>query len=96
LRSSCGYLCIGYGFNDEHIQPIIIDENRNQKKPIVIITKDITSKISELFLSTGTENCMVISSTSGNGSLVNYPNREQATFTKNYWRTNDFYELWFE
>lgn len=96
LRSSCGYLCIGYGFNDEHIQPIIIDENRNQKKPIVIITKDITPKISELFLSNGTENCMVISSNSGDGSLVHYPNGEQATFTENYWRINDFYKLWFE
>ena len=62
----------------------------------MIITKDITPKISELFLSNGTENCMVISSNSVDGSLVNYPNGEQATFTENYWRINDFYKLWFE
>lgn len=96
LRSSCGYLCIGYGFNDEHIQPIIIDENRNKKKPIVIITKEITSKITDLFLNNCSENCVVISEAKDNGSVVNFSNGDKLTFTENYWQINDFYKLWFE
>lgn len=96
LRNSCAYLCIGYGFNDEHIQPIIIDENRNKKKPIVIVVKEITPKIKNLFLSGTSENCLLISEASKGSSLVNFPGNEAINFHENYWQVGDFYRLWFE
>jgi len=96
LRKSCAYLCIGYGFNDEHIQPIIIDENRKKKKPIVIVTKNITPKIEELFLQNSVENCLVISENDSGGSLVHYTHADKDTFTESYWQLEMFYKLWFE
>lgn len=96
LRSSQAYLCIGYGFNDEHIQPIIIDENRNHNKPIVIITKNITKRIDELFLNDATNNCLIL--TEGderNGSKVFYSSSDSEDFLEKYWQLDEFYKLWF-
>lgn len=96
LRNSQAYLCIGYGFNDEHIQPIIIDENRSNQKPIVIVTKEVTSKIKELFLKNGIENCLILSEgVDGRGCNVSYSSSETEHFSESYWQLDEFYNLWF-
>lgn len=97
LRNSTSYLCIGYGFNYEHIQPIIIDENRNNKKPIVIVTKEVTAKIKELFIENKAENCLIISGgDGGSGCKVYYSSSESELFSESYWQLDEFYKLWFE
>ena len=52
LVGAPSYLCIGYGFNDEHIQPKLIERCRNNPVPLVIITKGLTAKTQE-FLASG-------------------------------------------
>lgn len=96
LRDSCSYLCIGYGFNDEHIQPIIIDENRNKNKPIVIITKEVTEKIKDLFLEHDSHKCLIISGNGTGGSQIYYSNTETEIFPENLWSIENFYKLWLE
>jgi len=96
LRSSPSYLCLGYGFNDEHIQPIIIDENRNKNKPLVIVTKSITQKMEELFIRNGNGNCLIISENGSSGTIVHYNKLETELFDENYWEIENFYKLWFE
>ena len=96
LRGSACYLCIGYGFNDEHIQPIIIDENRNKNKPIVIVTKEITDKMRELFLERDSDSCLIISENQMGGSTVHYSGSASESFSENYWTVDQFYKLWIE
>ena len=97
LRSSGSYLCIGYGFNDEHIQPIIIDENRNRNKPLVIVTKEVTPKMKDLFLQNDNgSNCLILSEKSGGGTVVFYNKSEKDLFLENYWSLDCFYKLWLE
>jgi hypothetical protein len=96
LRSSASYLCIGYGFNDEHIQPIIIDENKNRNKPLVIVTKEVTPKMKDLFLQDDNDNCLILSENSGGGTIVHYNKSENEVFAENYWCLDCFYRLWFE
>jgi hypothetical protein len=96
LRDSASYLCIGYGFNDEHIQPIIIDENRNKNKPIVIVTKEVTPKIRELFLQDDNCNCLIIYENPSGGSNVQYSKIESEIYPECYWKLGLFYKLWFE
>lgn len=43
--SATGYLCIGYGFNDQHVQPFLLKNARSKKAKILIVTKDITDSI---------------------------------------------------
>jgi hypothetical protein len=94
IRNSLSYLCVGYGFNDEHIQPIIIEENRNKKKPIVIVTKTITEKMKELFLSTNDCKCLILSESSCGGTQVHYSKNESEIFEEPLWQLNEFCKLW--
>jgi hypothetical protein len=95
LRSAPAYLCIGYGFNDDHIQQLVIDENRRNNKPVVIVTKDVTDNIRRLFLEQDNSNFICISSVT-DGSHVHYSKNEQEEFAEKYWQPKSFYNLWFE
>lgn len=95
IRASGSCLCIGYGFNDEHIQPIILEENRAKNKPIVIITKDITPKIRELFHNGNTAPCLIISeNASRSGASVYYNKDNIEEFDEPFWQLNEFSQLW--
>lgn len=43
IENANGFLCIGYGFNDMHVQPKLISQIKNNK-PIIVISKEITPK----------------------------------------------------
>lgn len=43
LQSAGSYLCIGYGFNDEHLQTKLFERCRVESVPLVLITKEETS-----------------------------------------------------
>ena len=43
IEEANGFLCIGYGFNDIHVQPKLITQIKNNK-PIIVLTKQLTSK----------------------------------------------------
>ena len=45
FKSTSGFLCIGYGFNDKHVHPNLLGYSQKRNKPILIITKDITNYI---------------------------------------------------
>lgn len=94
IRKSTSYLCVGYGFNDEHIQPIILDENRNKKKPIVIVTKGLTQKIVELFLDAYECQSLILSENKGGGTCIYYSNKDTETFVEPFWQLESFCKLW--
>ena len=48
LRSGRSFLMIGYGFNDDHIQEILIKRLREDEKLGIIITKGLSEKAKEL------------------------------------------------
>lgn len=52
IRAANSFLCIGYGFNDSHIQTLIIERCQAQSVPLVLITKEI-SKPALQFLKEG-------------------------------------------
>lgn len=50
LENADSFLCIGYGFNDEHIQLKLIERARYKKVPVVLLSKKITNRVVEIFL----------------------------------------------
>lgn len=44
LTSAKAYLCIGSGFNDEHIQPKLMERWKSGKALLVILTKELSKK----------------------------------------------------
>lgn len=95
IRESSSYLCIGYGFNDEHIQPIIIDENRSKKKPVVIVTKGITQKMIDLFHANIEYPCLIITENEQNGGSTVYFNKDDCKiYDQPFWKMSEFVKLW--
>lgn len=50
INEAGSYLCIGYGFNDEHIQPKLMVKCLRQKTPITIITHTLSESAKKLIL----------------------------------------------
>ncbi|MGR4865077.1 SIR2 family protein [Caulobacter sp. LARHSG274] len=42
LERARAYLCIGYGFNDEHVQPKLVERCEASSIPLLVITKALT------------------------------------------------------
>lgn len=52
LQSARAYFCIGYGFNDPHMQTKLVERCRTEPVPLVLITKEIT-ETAKAFLKSG-------------------------------------------
>ena len=50
LRSATCYVCIGYGFNDEHVQPILVQRVTKNDIPLVVVTKELSAMAKTAFL----------------------------------------------
>lgn len=49
IENANSFLCIGYGFNDIHVQPKLITQIKNNK-PIIVISKEITPKTKQAII----------------------------------------------
>ncbi len=52
IKNSNAYLCIGYGFNDDHVQPLLI-QGIKAGKPIIVLSKKITEKAKQTIINNG-------------------------------------------
>lgn len=50
LREATCYVCIGYGFNDEHVQPVLFSRVMKDNIPLVVVTKELTAQTRNAFL----------------------------------------------
>jgi hypothetical protein len=60
LQNANAYLCIGYGFNDTHLQTKIIERSRRKDVPLVILTRTLSESAKHFLNSSGCENYMAI------------------------------------
>lgn len=60
LNEAGSYLCIGYGFNDEHIQPKLMVKCLRQRTPIAIITYALSDSAKKLILDGKAQNYLAI------------------------------------
>lgn len=44
LEHADGYLCVGFGFRDAHIEPKILDRCRNKNVPVTVIARTLTDE----------------------------------------------------
>lgn len=63
------FLCIGYGFNDEHIQPKLLEKCKREEKVIVVATMKLTEAAKQVLLD-GHCKRFVAFEQSGNGTRM--------------------------
>jgi hypothetical protein len=92
-NSEC-FLCIGYGFNDEHIQPKLINQIKTKGKPIVVITKELTSSGKKIFLNDRIHKFIIYEESNHNKTRVYSNIKGEIEIKGNYWKLKNFTDLW--
>jgi hypothetical protein len=92
INDAKGYLCIGYGFNDEQIQANIISGIKTGK-PIVVVTKKISDMAAKLLLDSSTK-CIIIQESKDIPNSTEFVgNNESITVSGTYWTIDGFMEI---
>ena len=60
LANATSFFCLGYGFNDEHVQPKILSRIRTDDIPLVIITRTLSESVNRLLLENPTKKFLFI------------------------------------
>ena len=50
MENARSFLCVGYGFNDEHIQPKLLEKCRQEQKCIIVLAKKLTPEAKKVLL----------------------------------------------
>lgn len=87
------FLCIGYGFNDKHIQPKLL-EQIHQNKPIVVITKEATESCKNLIINSTIKKYIIVEQKDTNYTHVFCDFNEEFDIEGNYWSLDNFMEVW--
>lgn len=72
LRSASAFLCVGFGFRDQHIHPKIIERCREKNVPIVVLARTLTDEAKDFLKNKAGTNYMGIEMSSA-GSKVFHP-----------------------
>lgn len=49
MQNASAYFCVGFGFNDQHLQTLLIERCQSEDVPLVLITKEISDTAKSLF-----------------------------------------------
>lgn len=69
IEKATSFLCIGYGFNDIHVQPKLIAQIKSGK-PIIVITKELTPKTKQSIIDSGCKQYILIEEANGKDSRI--------------------------
>lgn len=94
VQAHC-FLCIGYGFNDEHVQPKLIAQVR-KGRPIVTVVKNLTEAGRRLLLDTPLKS-IVIEEDSSTHTRIHYFDADKhktEIIEGRFWQLSEFLNLW--
>lgn len=95
LNEAGSYLCIGYGFNDEHIQPKLMVKCLRQKTPITIITYALSDSAKKLILDGKARNYLAIERGETDDQSIVYSSLDENPLKveKNIWSLEGYLSL---
>ncbi|MDE5562516.1 MAG: SIR2 family protein [Clostridiales bacterium] len=91
IANAKSFLVVGYGFNDSHIQPKIIEEIK-KGTPIVVITKTFTSQCKELFSQSNIPKYILIEERDGKTHVLTKD--WEADYEDDFWSLKGFLNKW--
>lgn len=93
FNKATGFLCIGYGFNDNHVHPVLL---RNAKKvgvKILIVTMEITDPIRINVMNNGYD-YIALYSDGANGTVFQTPTETMTIADEEYWSVEGFSKIY--
>ena len=70
MDDATAYLCVGFGFNDEHIQTKLVNRCANNGASVIIITYELTEATKAFIASKSTSKYLAIEAAEGNKSQI--------------------------
>lgn len=94
IENANGYLCIGYGFNDQHVHPKLISQI-NKNKPIIVITKELTPNTKKAIIESNCKNYFLFEQSNENDTRIFTPflSGEEIIQNKDIWNLDGFLNL---
>jgi hypothetical protein len=92
FANSNGFVCLGYGFNDQHVHPMLLKSARNKKTKILIVTKEITESIKTNVMNCGFDYIAVYSD-GANGTVFQTPSDNITVSDHIYWTIDGILEI---
>lgn len=95
ITGAGSYLCVGYGFNDEHIQPKLMVKCVRQSTPITIITYALSDAARKHIVNGGAQNYLAIERGSSDDESIIYSSLAKDPFVvrKNLWSFQGYLTL---
>ncbi|WP_297486335.1 SIR2 family protein [uncultured Photobacterium sp.] len=92
MDKATSYLCVGFGFNDDHIQTKLVNRCANDDAAVIIITHKLTDAAKEFILNRNAERYLAIESSSNDGKSIIYSSliKEAIEVDGDYWSLNGF------
>ena len=91
IQKAKSYLVFGYGFNDDHIQPKILEEIK-KNKPIVVVTKNATTSCKNLIQQTSNTKYMIIEEQDKKTHVIT--DNSDDLYDEQFWTMQDFIDKW--
>ncbi len=94
IEKAQSFLCIGYGFNDIHVQPKLIAQIKSGK-PIIVITKELTPKTKQSIIDAKCKQYILLEEANGKDTRV-YSSAfdgEMIIPDVNYWTLSEYLKL---
>jgi len=95
LNEAGSYLCVGYGFNDEHIQPKLMLKCLRQSTPITIITYTLSESAKRIILEGKAQNYLAIERGQSDEQSIVYSSLDKSPLKvdKNIWSLEGYLSL---
>jgi len=92
FSKASSYLCIGYGFNDEHVQPKLLTEIGNGK-PIVVLARQATLACKKHLVDAKIRKYIIIEEApEGKTSVTS--NGWNGVYDGHFWELSEFMKIW--
>ncbi|MDM1071310.1 SIR2 family protein [Empedobacter brevis] len=90
IESSKSFFCVGYGFNDSHFQPKLIDQIKNGK-PIIVLARTLTEKTKQSIVDNNCKNYFLLERAGDNQTRIYSSKLEEPIIEEsNIWSFDEF------
>ena len=93
IEEANGFICIGYGFNDIHVQPKLISQIKSNK-PIIVLTKQLTPKTKQSIIGNNCKQYILFEEINGTDTKVYSSSQgEWIISNERYWALENYLKL---
>ncbi|WP_421921372.1 SIR2 family protein [Marinobacter salarius] len=95
IKSRSCYFCVGFGFNDQHLQPLIVERCLQDRIPIIVITRDLTEATKKFLFESGIADYLAIERASNDNESYVYSSlsEERLTVKEDVWSLKGFLSI---